>query len=172
MTEARRSASAKVSGASGLMEVIGGVDAPPSFKGGCSLDSGAVWVSGMMFGWGPDWSWPPSSVSMEVGPPMSPAAEVLPFGAVLTASRTSPCQGEARKAAETVPEGNTSSVENLGGHNPHGNWQWGPGPAEYHSGDPHGSGLERAAPFKGGGSSDLTGGLHQSGGAGHLEGST
>jgi len=49
--EARRSASTKAFGASGLVEVAVGADAPPSFKGGCSPDFRAVWVSGMMSGW-------------------------------------------------------------------------------------------------------------------------
>ena len=53
-----------------------------------------MWVSGVVFGWGPDWSGPPSSVSMGVVPPMFSAAEVLPSGAVSAAFRTSPWPGE------------------------------------------------------------------------------
>src|SRR5215216_4508104 len=48
----------------------------------------------MVFGCRPDWSGPPSSVSMGVVPPMFSAAEALPFGAVLAASRTSLLPGE------------------------------------------------------------------------------
>ena len=76
------------------MEVAGGVGTPPSFKGGCSLDSGAVWVSGVVFGWGPDWSGPPLRVSMGPVAPMFSAAEALPSGAVSAAFRTSPWLGK------------------------------------------------------------------------------
>src|SRR4051812_14636854 len=51
------------------MEVGSGVGTPHSLKGGDSLDSGTVWVYGVVFGWGPDWSGPVSLVSMGVVPP-------------------------------------------------------------------------------------------------------
>ena len=83
-------------------EVAGVVGAPPSCKEGCSSVSGTVWVSGMTFGWGPNWTWPPSPVSMGVGSPMFSAAEVLPSGTVWVASRTSPWPGEALRDNTSV----------------------------------------------------------------------
>ena len=57
------------------------------------LDSGAVYVSGMVFGWGPNWIWPPSPVSMGIFSPMCSAAKVSPYGTTLTASCVSPRPG-------------------------------------------------------------------------------
>ena len=48
--EAPRSASIRLSGAPGWTGATGGMGAPPSFKGGHSPDSGAVWVSVIIFG--------------------------------------------------------------------------------------------------------------------------
>ena len=59
------------------------------------LIPGAVWVSGIIFGWGPNWAWPPSSVSMGVDSPMLPVAGISPSGATLAAPRTSPWPGRA-----------------------------------------------------------------------------
>lgn len=59
------------------MKAAGGVGNPPSFKGGCLLDSGAVWVSGVVFGMG-------------FVPPMFSAVEALPYGTVFAAFRTYP----------------------------------------------------------------------------------
>ena len=58
--EAPRSASSRLSGASGWIEVTGATGRPPSFEGCCSPDSGAAWVSGIVFDWGTNRSRPPS----------------------------------------------------------------------------------------------------------------
>ena len=54
MMEAHYSTSSRAFGASELVEVTDGADAPPpSFKEGCSPDPGAALVSGTVFGEGP-----------------------------------------------------------------------------------------------------------------------
>src|SRR3990170_4866999 len=102
MMAAHRSASTKVFGTSGLVEAAVGADAPPSFEGGCSLDSGATLVSGMMSGWGPDCSGPPPSVAMGVSPSMSSAAKVLSSGAFSVASLAPPWPGEVLRDNTSV----------------------------------------------------------------------
>src|SRR3990170_3114179 len=92
--EARCSASTRVFGASGFVEAAVGADAPPSFEGGCSPDSEATFVAGMMSGWGTDCSGPPPSVAMGVAPSMSSAAEVLSSGAFSAAWLAPPWPGE------------------------------------------------------------------------------
>ena len=92
--EALCSASNRVFGASGWIEVTGGIGAPPSFEGGCLPDSGAVWASEIVFGWGLNWIWPPSPFSRGICSPVCPAAEVSPYGATLMASCTSPWPGK------------------------------------------------------------------------------
>src|SRR5215216_3690457 len=81
--DALSSASTMVFGTSGLAEVAVGIDAP-SCVGGRSLDSGAVWVSGAVLGWGPDRPGPPLPVSVGAVPPSPSAAEVLSSDAVLS----------------------------------------------------------------------------------------
>ena len=60
----------------------------------------------------------PEMMESEMPPRASPP-HVADDTEVLS-QRTSPGQGEVRKAAETAPEGNASAAETWG-HNPHGN---------------------------------------------------
>ena len=85
------------------MEAADGTDAPPpTFEEGCLSDPGAMLVSGMVFGGGPDcWGSPPSVV-IGAASPRSSATEVLTSGALSTASFAPSRPGEVLRDDTSV----------------------------------------------------------------------